>query len=351
MTLYQLGEFGLIEHLRGRLKTRAGVLESIGDDAAILAPLYIPTVTCDALIEGVHFRRDWTTPFLLGRKAMSVNLSDLAASGATPVAAFVCLGVSAALSGEDGALDWLDALYDGFQSAADEYGFTLAGGDTVRTSREIMISITMIGEVEEKCRQAGAPILRSGARAGDEVFVTGTLGDAAAGLFLLEHPEIQVAPETRTFLLNRHFNPVARVHEMQAALQMGNGNTPITAALDLSDGLAGDAAHIAHRSQLQLQIETTNLPVSPECHEAAHAAQQAGFAVSAQQWALSGGEDYELLLCVAPEFANSVQERILSDTGTVATKIGICRPPDTPGVLLLGENGTLETASSAWTHF
>ncbi len=91
-------------------------------------------MTCDALIEGVHFRRDWTSPFLLGRKAMSVNVSDLAASGATPIAAFICLGVSHSLAEEDGALDWLDALYDGFQSAGDEHGFTLAGGDTVRTS-------------------------------------------------------------------------------------------------------------------------------------------------------------------------------------------------------------------------
>lgn len=359
MNLHQLGEFGLIEHLRARLPAneadKPGVLQSIGDDAAVLAPLSTPVVTCDALIEGVHFRRDWTTPFLLGRKAMSSNVSDLAASGATPVAAFVALGVSTLLADEDGALAWLDALYDGFQSAADEYGFMLAGGDTVRTSREIMISITVIGEVETQCRGAGAPILRSGARPGDALFVTGTLGDAAAGLFLLEHPKIEVAPQTRAYLLDRHFNPTARTREMRAALLAAepesSGSTPVTAALDLSDGLAGDAAHIAHRSGLQLEIELAALPISPACREAATAAHKAGFSVSAPSWALSGGEDYELLLCIAPEFSASLSRQIQSDTGTRATQIGICRASAAPNVVLLGEDGNSEIAPGAWKHF
>jgi len=303
------------------------------------------------LIEGVHFRRDWTTPFLLGRKAMSVNLSDLAASGATPVAAFVSLGVSTPLTEEDGALGWLESLYDGFQSAADEFGFTLAGGDTARTSQEIMISITMIGQVENQCRRAGAPILRSGARAGDALLVTGTLGDSAAGLFLLEHPEIKVSPVTRAALLDRHLNPSARGREMRAALLAAAGSTPITAALDLSDGLAGDAAHIAARSQLQLQIETAKLPISAACLEVAKAARAAGFFVSASDWALSGGEDYELLLCIMPDFIDVVAQSVESETGTKITHLGYCLQKASPAVALLDAAGKLESTSRAWTHF
>jgi len=360
MNLQQLGEFGLIEHLRARLTIKAGVLQSIGDDAAVLAGLSTPVVTCDSLIEGVHFRRDWTSPFLLGRKAMSVNLSDLAASGAKPVAAFVCLGVSTSLAQEDGALAWLDALYDGFQSAADEYDFTLAGGDTVSTASEVMISITLIGEIETPCRAAGAPILRSGARAGDAICVSGNLGDSAAGLFLLQHPEIRVAPPTRDFLLERHFNPTPRLREMRAALlscmPQADRSTPgsgisVTAALDLSDGLTGDAAHIAHRSQLQLEIETGKIPISAACRETAQAAIQVGFDVSALNWALSGGEDYELLLCIAPDFLDSATQIVQSETATRLTPIGICRESATPGVLLLDANGKPAIALRAWTHF
>ena len=354
MKISELGEFGLIEHLRSRLTTKPGVLHSIGDDAAVLSPLSTPVVTCDALIEGVHFRRDWTTPFLLGRKAMAVNVSDIAACGAIPVAAFVSLGLSTPFAEEADSLKWLSALYDGFQSAADEFGFTLAGGDTTRTSNQIMISITLIGEVEADSREAGAPILRSGAREGDALLVTGTLGDAAAGWFLLEHPEIKVSSATRERLLEHHFNPQPRVREMRAAL-LASGSTPgyagVRAALDLSDGLAGDAAHIASRSQLQLQIETEKLPISPACREAASAALAAGFSISAEKWALGGGEDYELLLCVAPESSDSIIHAIQSQTGTSATVIGCCLPQASPPVVLLGADGEVEFAPQAWTHF
>ena len=355
MNLQQLGEFGLIEHLRARLQTRDGVLQSIGDDAAVLAALSTPVVTCDALIEGVHFRRDWTSPFLLGRKAMASNLSDLAASGAKPVAAFVALGVSTQLAEEDGALAWLEDLYDGFQSSAEECNFTIAGGDTVSTTSQIMISITLIGEVETECRASGAPILRSGAKPGDAIFVTGTLGDSAAGLFLLQHPEIKIPTKVREYLLNRHFNPTPRLREMRAALlsfdATASRSTPLRAALDLSDGLSGDAFHIARCSQLELQIETAKIPISPQCRAAARAANAAGFDISALHWALSGGEDYELLFCVAPEFTDSIAPTIQNQTGTIATKVGICRQSDASGVLLLDADGKTEIASRAWTHF
>lgn len=355
MNLQNLGEFGLIEHLRTRLPQSLtgapGVVQGIGDDAAVLGALNTPIVTCDALIEGVHFRRDWTPPFLLGRKAMAVNLSDLAATGATPVAAFVALGISTPFADEDGALQWLEAMYDGLQSMCDEFHFTVAGGDTTRTSREIMISITMIGDIEGGCQKAGAPILRSSAKAGNAILVTGNLGDSAAGLFLLQHPEVQVSASTRETLSQRHFNPTPRLNEMRAALSSHEGSTPFMAALDLSDGLSGDAFHIAAQSNVAMQIETSRLPISPACLEAAGAARDAGFSIQAEEWALSGGEDYELLLCAAPESVETIAHAVEKETGTQITQIGNCFPGDSPVVTLLNAEGKTKIAPRAWTHF
>lgn len=358
MNLHDLGEFGFIARRKARLQKRAGVEVGIGDDAAILASLHTPVVTCDALIENVHFRRDWSTPFLLGRKAMNVNVSDLAAKGARPVAAFVSLGVSARMLRSSESLAWLDALYEGFESAAEEYDFTVAGGDTVRVASEIMLSVTLIGEVDEESRRRGAPILRSGAQSGDVLCVTGTLGDSAAGLFLLAHPELAVAPDVRAFLIARHLDPTPRSREMAALLNEGQ-STPgrvLTASLDLSDGLFGDAAHIAKASLVQIEIETASLPISAACREAARAARENGFDVSAEQWALSGGEDYELLLCAPREAMALLSQVVARTTSTPVTIIGRCVQAQKNAVaaapvLLLHPDGRRDGAHKAWTHF
>ena len=330
------------------MQTRRGVTLGIGDDAAILKSLQTPVVTCDALIENVHFRRDWTPPFLLGRKAMNVNVSDLAAKGARPVAALVTLGIGAALLSKPNATAWLESLYDGFEDAAREYEFTIAGGDTTRTQNEIVISITLIGE-----SGTTPPILRSGAQSGDIVLTTGTLGDAAAGLFWLEDPVIKVAAETRDFVLTRHFDPTPRVREMQIALGApGIGSTPnINAALDLSDGLAGDAAHIARASGVQIEIDVANLPISPACEEVA---KKSGMENAAQNWALYGGEDYELLLCAAPANAASLSQAMMRSGSTPVTAIGRCvaqSENETAPVVLVFSDGQREIPRAAWTHF
>lgn len=350
MNLRDLGEFGLIARCAARLQQRAGVVTGIGDDAAILASLQTPVVTCDALVENVHFRRDWSSPFQLGRKAMSVNVSDLAAKGARPVAAFVTLALGKPLLEDTTAVPWLDAFYDGLESAAGQYGCTVAGGDTVRTSNETMISVTLIGEAGDV-----APPLRSGAQVGDAVLVTGTLGDSAAGLFLLQHPEVELPHAIREYLVERHLDPTARVREAMAVQRLCAEDDSVAcpvAAMDLSDGLAGDAAHIARRSRLQIEIFSASLPLSPQCREAARAAQRQGFKVNAQQWALYGGEDYELLWCVPMAVVASLSQGIGRDTGTFVTQIGRCvTPADDAPVVLLDEQGRREIVAHAWTHF
>lgn len=335
MDLRSLGEFGLISHLHAGLGTRAGVRLGIGDDAAVLDALACPLVTVDALVEGVHFRRDWTTPRALGRKAMAVNLSDLAASGARPVAAFVALALPSEV-----ALEWVEELYRGLEDAACAFAFTVAGGDTTK-SRDALLSIALIGDAMDAAR---GPVLRSGAQVGDELFVSGTLGDAAAGLAWLQNPGSAPDEAARRWVLQRHHEPTPRLELMRALLHCDAQG--VRAALDLSDGLVGDAAHLARASGVSLEIEAQQLPLSPACRASA-----AALGAAALDWALSGGEDYELLLALSPASARALTTAA-ARSGTPLTRIGRCVAPDDGGPrVLVRENGAPRQSARAWTHF
>ena len=330
MKLSSLGEFGLIARLNEKLAQRSGVRLGIGDDAAVLESLSAPVVTCDALVEGIHFRLDWTTERDLGWKSLAVNVSDIAAMGGLPIAAFISLALPQGCT-----VEWVEELYAGMEEAAEEYNLTIAGGDTTKSLSGVMLSVTIIGNAPDLA-------LRSGAKSGDVLLVTGTLGDSAAGLEILLHPELQIIQQEREFALARHVKPLARLREMQAALSIKNA---VRAAMDLSDGLAGDAAHIARASNLTLEIETEHLPISDSCCTIAQVARR-----DALDFALSGGEDYELLLCVAPDKANEVIAAIQSATGTTATMVGRCVEKETAPVLLV-QNGMRQAAPAAFTHF
>ena len=331
MKLSEIGEFGLIARWQKKLALRSGVALGIGDDGAVLDALNAPIVTCDALVENVHFRRDWSAPFQIGRKAIAVNVSDIAAMGGTPVAAFIALSAPPNTSTQ-----FLDELYDGLENAAAEYELTIAGGDLTSISSELTIAITIIGN-------APRPVLRSGAQVGDVLIVSGTLGDAAAGLELLKNPQIEVSSAAREFLLRRHLDPVARLDAMNAVLAAVGEN--LRAALDLSDGLSGDAAHIANRSGVSLEIETAKLPISPQCHEAA-----AKLGCDALNWALGGGEDYELLLCVREDCAAEVMAA-MENRSTAASVIGRVVARAEGDVILINESGRRNDAPPAFRHF
>lgn len=330
MNLSSVGEFGLIRRLDEKLARRGGVRVGIGDDAAVLDALNSPVVTCDALVEGVHFRLDWTTAHSLGWKAIAVNVSDIAAMGGLPVAAFISLALPSNLG-----VEFVEELYAGMEEAAEEYNLTIAGGDTVKSPGALMLSVTLIGDTPSS-------ILRSGAAPGDVLLVTGTLGDSAAGLHLLLHPQLAISSPARDFLLARHHQPAPRLREMQAALKIENA---VRAALDLSDGLAGDATHIARRSNVSIEIETAFLPISQACRSLAETANR-----DALDFALSGGEDYELLLCVAPEKAEEVIAAVQNATGTPATRIGRCVAQEIAPVIVL-KNGERTAPPAAFTHF
>ena len=336
MLLRELGEFGLIERLRQKLGLRPGVITGIGDDAAVLAPLACPVVSTDALIEGVHFRRDWTSPRLLGRKAMAVNLSDLAAAGCAPVAAFICLAL-----GPEETVEFVEELYEGLEEMALRHGLTIAGGDMTSSLGPLMISVTVIGQPISSSR---GPLGRAGALPGDVLLVSGELGGSAAGLALLmrEQPVPGVPHAMREAALARHLDPVPRLDAVRVALDWDAA--AVHAALDLSDGLGGDAGHLARRSGLEVRIRTEALPIAPEARAVA-----AALGADATDYALSGGEDYELLLAVAPDRVQALRERVLEQTGVPLAPVGVC-VAGAAAVKLL-ESGRERAPGRGFTHF
>jgi len=254
----------------------------IGDDAAVLDGDPAVVATQDLLVEGVHFRRATTGLADLGHKALAVNLSDLAAMGAEPVAALVGLGLPP--DGGPGAEE-IDELYAGMEALAERTGVSVAGGD-VSAAPVMVLSVCALGRMP-----AGvAPVLRSGARDGDLLCVTGALGAAAAGLLVLEDPGLRVPPDEAEALVAAHRRPEPRLAAGRALAAHG-----AHAMLDCSDGLALDALRMARASGLAAVIDLERVPLA-----AGLAAVAAASGREADLLAATGGEDYELIAAVAP---------------------------------------------------
>jgi thiamine-monophosphate kinase len=286
-----VGEFDLLARIRRELpppgpRVRLGS----GDDAAIAVPEGATATSVDALVDGVHFRRAWSSPGQIGAKALAVALSDLAAMGAEPGEAYVVIGVPPDLD-EDACLE----LLDGMARVAEETGTTLAGGDVSRAP-VLTLAVTVVGHAEG----AGDFVTRSGARPGDALVVTGELGGAVAGLLLLErsraadsdHPGGGSNSDALSdALIARQLEPRPRLEAGRTLAAAG-----ATAMIDLSDGLGGDAAHIAEASGVGLRIDAATLPIAGGVTEVAEASGQ-----DPLQLAVSGGEDYELLAAIPPD--------------------------------------------------
>ncbi len=242
----------------------------IGDDCALIdgGPARTWAVTTDMLVEGVHFLPDMA-PEALGHKALAVNLSDLAACGARPR----CFFMAIALPRVDEA--WLGAFTRGLFSLGDRFDCTLAGGDTTRSRSGVTISIAAVGEVPP-----GQALLRSGAQVGDDVWVSGQLGDGALGL-ALRRDGLTIGAAERSALIDKLERPIPRV-ELGLAL-----HGIASSAIDISDGLAGDLGHILERSRVAATLEWSAIPVSPALARMPLAFQQ--------RCVFEGGDDYELL--------------------------------------------------------
>jgi thiamine-monophosphate kinase len=273
-----LGEFELIDRFFSRpssVAARSDVILGVGDDAALLCmPAGADLVAAvDTVVAGRHFPLD-SDARSIGHRALAVNLSDIAAMGATPAWATLALTMPRADE------QWLQGFADGLMALADAHGVALVGGDT--TSGHLTVSIQIMGHVPR-----GTAMLRSGAREGDLLVVTGTLGDAGAGLALVT---ARMATDDRAasdHLIERFEYPIPRVQFGIAARGIAN------AAMDLSDGLVGDLPKLARASGLAAHVDVGRLPLS-------RAMQSLGWDDQARDWALAAGDDYELLLAVPP---------------------------------------------------
>ena len=345
-----LGEFGLIDRIAAKVGSAAGVITGIGDDAAVTAmtPGMQLLTSTDMLLEDVHFRRSWHDPYRLGRKSLAVSISDIAAMGAIPRWALLSLAIPADLP-----LDFIDDFTRGFLALAAEQGVALIGGDTCSSRVGLVVSVTIMGE-----QLPGRILRRSGAQPADDIWVTGTLGDAALGLKMLGFDSAQPpgfaqptvsamsassslsGAEGNDYLLSRLLDPTPRVSAGLALAESGL----VSSMIDISDGLLADFGHIAELSGVGGCIRIDDLPLStafricteklPEllCH-----------------LALAGGEDYELCFTAPPENREKIVECV-KKCGVEVTPVGIVA--SLPGVAVIRADGTdFSSQIKGFNHF
>lgn len=329
----EIGEFGLIDRLHKVLAREGrqppGLSLGIGDDAALLHAL--PgcqwALTCDVLLEGRHYLPEYLSAFQLGRRAMAVNLSDIAAMGGQPRYALVALGLR-----EDTPVREVEDWYRGFAAALNPWDAAIVGGNLTRIEGSQFIAITLMGEVG-----AGQALRRSGAWPGQAILVTGYPGQAAAGLRLLQHRGLEDHP-----LVQAYLSPVPRVAEGRALA----GTGLVSAAIDTSDGFLGDLGHLCAASGAGARLWEKQLPLSPALCAAA-----AEWGEDPVQWFLGPSDDYELIATCAPEQVEVVKVRLGEVSQVPVHQVGVLT--DQPGCLeLQGEDGALSRLHSrGWDHF
>jgi thiamine-monophosphate kinase len=326
----------LVETIRKILSGDApGVRLGPGDDAALVefGP-HLGVLTADMLVEDVHFDLGMVSPRDLGYKAVVSNLSDVAAMGGSPRYALVSLALP-----PDIEAAWVVELYGGVREAADEHGVAVVGGDLSRSGL-VVVSVALTGEVA-----AGGAVTRSGARPGDHVVVTGTLGAAAGGLRLSQAEPGEARATAGTdwarALLAAYHRPVARVAEGETLARSG-----ATAMMDVSDGLAMDLFRLCRESGVGAAIRLTDVPVAPDLWELVRVVPD----VDPHVMALAGGEDFELLATL-PEWAvEGAAERLRDRFGTALTDVGDIRQE--PALLAVEPDGTERPMEPrGWDHF
>ena len=330
------GEFELIKRLSGRLKYQApNTTLGIGDDCAVYPTKggISEVISTDALVENIHFKLSTTTPQALGRKSISVSLSDIAAMGGTPKRVLITLGISKKIS-----TAFLDKLYDGFNEVCSLYEVELAGGDTVSSPKCFFINVSIIGEANPK-----RVFTRQGAQPDDLIFVTGTLGDSSLGLNLLKRKQKKRLTKDQNLLIQRHFNPTPRVLESRL---LARSKLRISAMIDISDGLVQDLYHICKASQVGARIHANGIPQSPELTNVCKKDKTNPF-----PFLLNGGEDYELLFTLPPDGVKKLKRLFIKAKAHV-TQIGqiTLRPAK---VILEERNGgnKILPDSSGFNHF
>ncbi|MCH1627442.1 thiamine-phosphate kinase [Fredinandcohnia sp. SECRCQ15] len=293
-------EFDFIEQIKPKKIYQSSLIEGIGDDAALIhqKPEMEQIICMDTMVEGIHFTTATMSPYQIGYKALAVNISDIAAMGGIPTFYLVSIAIPKCWDEQE-----LLSIYDGMAMLANKYKMDLIGGDTVSTADCLTITVTVIGEIEKDKH-----LLRSNAKPGDIVFVTGTVGDSAAGLDVLLHNEDKVFSETEKILVYKHQFPQPRVEigRMLAAL-------PRVSLNDISDGIASEANEIAKASQVVFSIDEDCLPLSKAIREYNNS--------RSIEWALYGGEDFELIGTMPKSDWENIYKQC-DEKGFIITKIG-----------------------------
>lgn len=331
-TLKDLGEAGIIRLIQGRVsqKLPSYVIKGIGDDCAVLETSgdRVILVTTDTLIEGIHFTDQTLSPEALGWKAIAVNISDIAAMGGTPRTAFLSIGLKA-----ESKASFLESFMAGFNALAEKTGIVLAGGDTVECPSHVMVTITLIGDC-----LPGSVVYRSGARVGDDVWVTGPLGNAAGGLFVLRDKQSGASYGYES-LVRAHQKPIPRLDMGKAMGESGLSH----AMIDISDGISKDLGHICEQSGVGAVLQEASIPMSSELIELAGARQKA------LQWALHGGEDYELLFTASTADKEKVESLTEKLSGRPAVKVGTVIPGN--GIFLAKKKAKVPLEAGGYFHF
>ncbi len=338
MRVGELGEFGLIDRIARLVPASSpDVVVGIGDDVAVLrfGPSDYLLATCDIQVEHVHFRRDWIGPRQLGRRVAAVNMSDIAAMGGWPSWGLVSLALP-----DDVEVAYVEELYRGLREEFQAVDGCVVGGNISRHPAGLVVDFTLLGRVEPE-----SLVLRRGARPGDRVLVTGTLGDSRAGLEILRNASLEVPGSIRERVISRHLTPSAR---SKAGRFLGFSGR-VHAMADVSDGLLADLSHLCRASGVSACIRAADVPVGEGCRHVASA-----LGLDPLRWALTGGEDYELLFMVSPEDAETLMDQLREEADTMCGVIGdVGEGP--PGVVVTLPGGERLSAASmealGWDHF
>lgn len=334
MKVAELGEFGLIDRLNKDLIAIPNeVICGIGDDTAVLPAQDRGDLlfTTDMLVEDVHFSLGFSSPYQIGWKAIACSVSDIAAMGGRPSNATISLAIPRGIE-----VEFIDELYAGLRAAGQRYGVNIVGGDTVKTAGPIVVNVALLGWVE-----CGRAVYRSGARPGDLIAVTGSLGDSAGGLKILKNDLSNLPAHKKEYLLNRHLEPQPQLQLGPALAQRGL----VTAMNDVSDGLASEVLEITRASNVGCVLVDQDIPISVPLFRLA-----AQMNTDAVEMALFGGEDYQLVFTFAPDNLEVI-EQIGAELGEEITVVGQITHREAGKIRRKGTNQEVNLEPMGYNHF
>ncbi|PID95679.1 MAG: thiamine-phosphate kinase [Bacteroidetes bacterium] len=331
MNIESIGEFGLINRFKDSFNHLVPKdFTGIGDDCAIVPnEKFDYLLSTDMLVENIHFVLNSITPYQLGYKSLAVNLSDIAAMGGEPIGSFLSISVPKGFP-----VEYLDEFFKGYHQLSETFGVPLLGGDTTKSAAGVAINVTIFG----KCPK-GEALKRSAAKAGDKIFVTGTLGDSSIGLDALARKAS--GHHFLDFLIKKHYEPTPRIHE---GIWLRNQES-VHAMIDISDGIASDLKHVVQASKVSAEIQLNYLPTSYALNEIAEA-----FEVNPLNYSLIGGEDYELLFTVAQEDADNIRNGFKLRFGEDITEIGVIKEGGN-GIVWKMDEEEVEVNLEGFNHF